>query len=272
MERWMTGAAVVVVGMLCAAPAWAGSVFNVNFDGMTSGAAPQTAAASKDLVNTKPTSVKNSVLVQDSFTAGTATLANKPVVMTFYDNVAGLNNVELDLAGHANDYATSESYEISYDLIISDQGMTYGKVALRTEFYTNDGSSLAGVGFDARDSSSNRIWIFIPGNPSVSVADSGWVLNDLMRVTIKLDKNDNKVRVSLDGQEVASASLSVSLAGAGVRRVLLYSGSNGSATSPAGFTAAIDNIAAGPVVIPEPASAMALAVGIAGLASRGRNR
>jgi len=82
-RRGLFVAAIILIsGSASASPQW-----NVNFDSATSGQPPPTATAVPGVVHTAITSMTvsgagNSLLVQNSFTAGSAILSSKPVVIT----------------------------------------------------------------------------------------------------------------------------------------------------------------------------------------------
>lgn len=125
VQKTFVVAVLVVLGMFytaSAVPLW-----DVNFKHMATNAPPLIAAAVGGIVNTNPTALgivgsSNTVVVQDSFVAGSAVLADRPLVWTqvrLVDQPSGTSTsaIILDL-NNLTDYESPADYFLEFDLLV----------------------------------------------------------------------------------------------------------------------------------------------------------
>lgn len=204
--------------------------WNVTFNGMTTSQTPTYTAAVQGQINSQPTDpvlqTGGTILVQSSFTAGSANLSDTPVVFTHTTNATPV----MYFNGNSGDYQRGAGYKLEFDLIVSSTS------AANTLFgcMLYDVNSVQ-IGYVAFGTSSMRTII---GNTSTETYFyNTWQTNTLTHVAIVLDTDAGQLKCSLNGVSIGYIALSNPGAALSVSKVEITGGS----TSGRG-TFAIDNI------------------------------
>lgn len=200
----------VSVVVLCATGVLAIPKWNVDFNGMTTGQQPQTASYTYGTLNTKPTgmsgaSTNNTILVQSSFTAGSATLSSKPVVFSHLD--AG-NNPMLNFQGYYPDYQVGQPFQLDFDLIISSTSLKTN-ASIFSVFFRRNGTGTQ-VGLFTLDTTNYRAGLFSYDNINSSRSayfNNVWNPNQLLHVTLLFNPRDDTMSLKINGSSVGSVTL-----------------------------------------------------------------
>jgi hypothetical protein len=237
-------------GPLHAVPLW-----DVNFANDTVGQRPATNAATAGVVNTRPTatsvSTGASLLVQESFTAGSAVLSNKPVVFS----TPGAN-VTMSLNGAPADYQAGAFYKLSFDFLIDGAASPSTGAMLQAQMFNTNNVALAK--FILLGNGDLRIDTLpvIDGGVFNLVFSNRWQKDTVMSADLLFSPIDNLFTVNLAGASGGPTSASAAIGGnfddLGVLNLQF-----GRASSTVGWTGAVDNI----IAVPEPRLGALLGLG-----------
>jgi len=234
--------------LVVATPASATPLWDVDFESDTPGAAPATAPATANMVNTAPTSITAPALVQDGYndTATSASLSS---------NVLVLDGGRAFFNGNSTDAITSGVYNIEFDMIReSTSGTGNSFLSVRN----TGGGVIATLLFQPQF---DRVRITQTGastttiNSAVSSVDYDTALN--IRFSIDFGAATQEVFVNGSGSPVLSGTFDPAST---LARFDFNAGG--------GNIWAIDNIS----VIPEPASIVLVGLGLIGMVGLGRRR
>lgn len=262
-SKLVRGFLPVLIALGMSGPLQGVPLWDINFSGDTVGQPPSTSSATAGVVNTQPTSVVqggggNSTLVQESFTAGSATLADKPVVIT-YQSLAS-SAPSMDLLGNIDDFEAPAFYRLSFDFLIDGAASPGTGLMLRVDLLNHD-NTMMGRAFFSGDGTLRMDTVGV-NNQQFS---GRWEKDTVMSAELIFQPFSNRFTVNLEGASGGPSSDMVTMIGGelsdhGVRRVNFRTGSSNVA-----WTGAVDNI----VAIPEPRFAGALlGLGVLLLASR----
>ncbi|MFH1614385.1 MAG: DUF6259 domain-containing protein [Planctomycetota bacterium] len=213
--------------------------FDVDFNDMDVNAAPATATASSGKMNTKPTSVStgggNSIEVRSSFTAGSDTLSNNPVVFT---NTDGNNNPSLTFQGVGADYRVGKNFQLDFDMLISGDNLKSSANIFDVQLKRNGTSSpVAGFTLSTSNSSALLISSDFMNDTKNNTFNNVWNPNDLMHISLLYDGTSDRFDALIDDELIGSIELAQDTENQGVFG-FYFSGSVASSTS----IFAIDNI------------------------------
>lgn len=243
VQKTVVAASLAVLGIfypVSAIPLW-----NVDFNHMPTGAPPVIATAAGGVVNTNPTALtiegsNNTVVVQDSFTAGSATLADRPLVWTqvakAYNNPTNLSSIALYFA-NSTDYESPADYFLEFDLLIRANPSSHplsirmysaSKMLLRTYFDIN-------TSFACSSSSVGYPYVAYP------VFTDAWHYEEVTRVRIYFNSLEGSFTFKINGKKLGSAYFAdwnaVPSTEKGIKQVIIQSWSVNTST-----LLAIDNI------------------------------
>lgn len=241
-------AALGVWGSFC--PVLAVPLWDVDFNHMPTGAPPVLATAVGGVVNTNPSSLAitgnlNSMIVQDSFTAGTATLADRPLVWTqvakSLNDPVGSSAMYLYFVNFSDDYESPADYFIEFDLLVR-AGATSQPLSFRV--YNNDGMILRTYFDIDGDFVISSSTILYPYTEYASFT-AAWNYNEVTRVRIYFNSAVGTFTFKMNGRNIGTASIAdwsaVPLTNRGVRQIVFCQWSSNTST-----TLAIDNISSVP--------------------------
>lgn len=231
-------ALISFVSKLEAVPQW-----NIIFNSMTLNSPPATQSAIAGQVNTYPTSVAqggsgNSVLVQSSFTSGSASLSATPVVFTHTTD----GSPTLTLAGNSSDYEPGKVYSLSFDLLL---GSSPSGTFFSCNLLNSAGST---VSILSMNSSNNRITLMSCDNINPTIYTdfySQWQTGQTMHIVIMFNPANGNLSCYVNNWLVGSIYLAPSYTNQGVSQIQIQPGSG---SSRGNF--AIDNISALTVTTP----------------------
>ncbi|MFH1614073.1 MAG: hypothetical protein ABIG61_03175 [Planctomycetota bacterium] len=210
-------------------------LWDVDFADDVAGQAPALAVAQPGVYNTRPTAIElvasTSILVQDSFTSGSASLDNKPVVFT--DNGA-ICTLKFD--GDMADYETPMGYKVGFDMVISSAGIT-GATCCSIDLY-NANSSTYPIATAAFNRSDMRVTMLSWNRPTV-YSDNFfhvWSLDTVLHCILLVDAENDEVTFWINNEFVGSIQLAPIEANQGVLSMSI------SSNSAAEVTFAVDNI------------------------------
>ncbi len=229
----------------------------------TAGQPPATGTAVAGAINDRPTgyttgSAGNSVLVQESFTAGSTTMTGQPVVMTRAYEGGGVN---MTLTGHSDDYTSPAPFTLGFDMM------------LRADPYEGTGGPAVGAGnfleVVLRNNSSvgseqNLMRMIFISNGTLQLINNfgvsqtfsnAYSLNQIHHVSGVMNADATQFTVYVDNVEVATVNWTYSGNQAdtlgGLSTIIFR---NGTSTNTAVWSGALNNIEITP--IPEPSTAL----------------
>jgi len=239
------GFLAVLIALGMSGPVQAGPLWDVDFSSDTAGFRPTTNAAVAGVVNTRPTGITvqtgASVLVEESFTAGSASLTNNPVVFTTPTGA----NVGINLHGAEADYQAGTPYKLSFDFLIDGQASPSNGAMLQAQMLNTNNIPVAK--FILEGDGSLRIDTMSTDEGGVfnqTFADR-WEKDTVMSAELIFSPSDNTFTVKLSGGSGGSTADSAAIGGNPDDRGVLNL-QIGRASSNVGWTGAVDNIMVAP--------------------------
>ncbi|MFH1614071.1 MAG: PEP-CTERM sorting domain-containing protein [Planctomycetota bacterium] len=251
-------AVLVLSPVVSAIPLW-----NVNFNDDTVGTAPAIAAATAGIVNTKPTYLLPStatILVQNSFTGGSASLSDKPVVFD------GPGWFKMQFGGAPLDGELNADYCMEFDLLVPSATLS-GTSGIFTALIRSPSANIANITLQTTDMRAVLISNQAGAGSletQMETYNNVWQTDKVMHVGLQLNTAIDKVQAYIDGVKIGEILIAPT-ATSGYRNVRTLSiEAGGSGDDPF----AVDNIVGSGTLIPEPATMMLLLAGFIGLRKR----
>lgn len=186
------------LGIAHAVPQW-----ELDTSGWVDGAAVPTASYVAGEVNTigqtisatnsEATAGANRVVFQNSYSAGSATLNNAIVLYKTPDSTTN-TNVEYRFQSNRADFEPGASYQVQFDLLIPDTGLTGTPFNVRLTPITNS-VSIAALAFNS--SGNISMSSSYTADDAFALAD-GWSANTIHTITIQYDGEANSVSAYVD--------------------------------------------------------------------------
>lgn len=248
IQKTFAATTLAVLGVFytaSAVPLW-----NVDFNHMPTNAPPVIAAAVGGIVNTNPTSLlisgsSNTVVVQNSFVAGSATLNDRPLVWTQVRKAENYppdtSSINLNLI-NATDYEAPADYFLEFDLLIRSNPGSH-PLSLRI---SSSSKMLLRLYFDI-----NTSLMFVTSLVSYPYVElpafaNAWQYDEINRVRIYFNSLEGSFTFKINGKKLGSIYIAdwdtVPSIEKGIRLVGFYSWS-----ANASPTLALDNISSLPL-------------------------
>ena len=219
---------VAVCSAVGAVPLW-----DVDFGSMTVGQPPDVAAATPGVVNTQPTGLDvsggNSILVQSSFTGGSATLSDQPVVFSHVDTSG---SPMLTFHGAIEDYELGKTFQLEFDLLISSSNLAVNAPVFDVVMRRNGTGTpvavftLTSSGWGAMLTSSDNV-----NAPQSGTFNSAWAADQVMHVTLLYDPINGVFSAKIDESDVGSISLAQDFENQGVRQFYISASATSSTSA-----------------------------------------
>jgi len=230
----LIAAAIITMGFTAfSTPKW-----GVNFNDATTDQAPPVATVAPGEVHTKITDVSisgvgNTILVKNSFAAGTATLVDKPVVITQTSD--GVWEMELD--GGSADYQAGANYKVEFDMLVNSNGSS-GNIFSCGLMRNGTGTHVGGMQLNT---SSQSVVLYSRDNVNPDQSQSfsnSWQMNAIMHVELFFDCDSDKLSCHINNNLIGAIDLAPDDENQGVMTVVF------GGASAARASMAIDNIIA----------------------------
>ena len=214
--------------------------WDVDFNAMAAGQAPDTAPAIAGYVSTAPSSLTvpdpcNVIEVRSSYTTGTASLSDRPVVFDQTDT--GTGGMAMTFRGATADYLVGRDFMLEFDFLAAADSPA--STSIMGVYFRRSGTSTI-LGMLAFSTSSNRVAMVSYDNTNPTVSEdlyNVWTPGVVHHVAFGMDADKGTLAAWLDGVFIGSIDLAPDPANQGV---IEFAISNGSYATPKTF--AVDNI------------------------------